>query len=555
MKILNKPKIKKAASFFMLFLMLIYSTECNYYKVKYKTAQDLPSIHDIGQIYKVMILHAGKHVYFLRDIQVDSASISGKIEETNPDIFFYHERTRGSDYAFSRRYKSEQKDILNEVHFYLNRTELDTATTKIALKDIQEIHIIEKATGKTAASYVFGAIGITAGVFVIVGVIALLTKSSCPYVYVNDGGGYVFEGETFGGAIAPNLERDDYMPLPDIQTTGNPYKIRISNELLEKQYTDVAELMVVNHPKNQKVLLDKNGQPQSITNTVNPISATSSNGNNLLSVLQKKDANVFFFNDQNYSQNSITLKFKKPINTTTGKLVLNGKNTLWFDYLFGEFIGKFGASYNRWMEQQAKMPSAERLEKIKENEFPLSVYIKKNGKWVFADNLLTVGPLASRDFVIPVELSDIQGDEIEVKIETGFMFWEMDYAGMDFTSNQKLSIDILKPTVAAGTGHKDWTAALKEADKNYMAQDSVGQVTEITYPSVKHNDEQAQTVFLHTRGYYTLIRHFEGLPNIVELNKFKTPGYFSGFSRMKYLKAMDKEENLAIVPKTPLKQK
>lgn len=543
MKMLNNQTIRQTLSFFMIFLMLVNTIGCNYYKVKTGTAKDIPSIKDIGKVYKVMVIHAGERVYFLRNMQVDSVNISGKLEETNPEVFFYDENN------WKNRYKSEEKNVLNEVHFYLSVNELDTSRTTIALKDIKEIRIIEKDTGRTAASYVFGTIGVAAGVFVVAIVIALLTKSSCPYVYVNDGEGYVFEGETFGGAIAPNLERDDYMPLPDIQAKDRAYKIRISNELLEKQYTDLAELMVINHPKNQKVLLDKNGQPQLISNTVNPITATSSNGNNLMTALQKKDANVFFFNDQNYSQNSITLKFKKPINSTTGKLVLNGKNTLWFDYLFGEFIGKFGTSYNRWMEQQAKMPYAERLQKIKENEFPLSIYIKKNGKWVFVDDLLTVGPLATRDFVIPIEMADIQGDEVEIKVETGFMFWEMDYAGMDFTSQKPMSMDIIKPVMAVGTGARNWTSALKEADKNYMAQDSVGQITEITYPSVKHRDDEAQTVFLHTRGYYTLIRNFEGLPHIVELNKFKTPGYFSDFSRMRYLNTLDKEENLAFIPK------
>lgn len=543
MKMLNNQTIRQTLSFFMIFLMLVNTIGCNYYKVKTGTAKDIPSIKDIGKVYKVMVIHAGERVYFLRNMQVDSVNISGKLEETNPEVFFYDENN------WKNRYKSEEKNVLNEVHFYLSVNELDTSRTTIALKDIKEIRIIEKDTGRTAASYVFGTIGVAAGVFVVAIVIALLTKSSCPYVYVNDGEGYVFEGETFGGAIAPNLERDDYMPLPDIQAKDRAYKIRISNELLEKQYTDLAELMVINHPKNQKVLLDKNGQPQLISNTVNPITATSSNGNNLMTALQKKDANVFFFNDQNYSQNSITLKFKKPINSTTGKLVLNGKNTLWFDYLFGEFISKFGTSYNRWMEQQEKLPSAERLQKIKENEFPLSIYIKKNGKWVFVDDLLTVGPLATRDFVIPIEMADIQGDEVEIKVETGFMFWEMDYAGMDFTSQKPMSMDIIKPAMAVGTGARNWTSALKEADKNYMAQDSVGQITEITYPSVKHRDDEAQTVFLHTRGYYTLIRNFEGLPHIVELNKFKTPGYFSDFSRMRYLNTLDKEENLAFIPK------
>ncbi|MBK6786045.1 MAG: hypothetical protein IPG79_21600 [Saprospiraceae bacterium] len=106
-------------------------------------------------------------------------------------------------------------------------------------------------------------------------------------MYVYDGETYIFEGETFGGAIAQNLERDDYMPLPDIRGNHGHYKIRISNELKEIQYTDLAELIVVDHPENSEVLLDKKVTPCAF-NKISASKAKSENGDNLLSVLDKK---------------------------------------------------------------------------------------------------------------------------------------------------------------------------------------------------------------------------------------------------------------------------
>jgi len=433
------------------------------------------------------------------------------------------------------------------VHIYLKKEikELEAGHAEIPLSAIQEIRVIEKNTGKTAASYIFTGLGIIIGVFIIITIIAALTKSSCPYIYVNDGESFVFQGETYGGAIAQNLERDDYMPLPAIQEKNGTYQIRISNELKEQQYTDLAQLIVVNHSKEQEILLDQSGHPQNIENAIQPINAWSYSGDNLNYLLGEKDKEVYFFNDRDQTINGVNMTFIKPANATKGKLVINGKNTLWFDYLFGKFIEKFGGTYDFYMEKQRKIPGSERIQRAIDNDFPLSVYLKKNGNWELVEYLFTVGPLASRDFVIPIELSDVQDDTFEVKVETGFMFWELDYAGMSFSTNNSVHTNFLKPSLAVGTGGVDWTLELGDADGQYMKQDKIGEVTEVIFKAPPSRNDQIQSVFLHSRGYYELIRDFKGLPEIAELNKFKTPGYFSEFSRYHYLRILDSSEEVA----------
>ncbi len=54
------------------------------------------------------------------------------------------------------------------------------------------------------------------------------------------------------------------------------------------------------------------------------------------------------------------------------------------------------------------MLGEERLKKISENNFPLSIYIRKNNSWQLVEEIMTVGPLAYRDFVIPIDLSNLQ---------------------------------------------------------------------------------------------------------------------------------------------------
>jgi hypothetical protein len=532
---------KRCISILLIYLILFYTTGCNYFKVKYISNNDTNSIYDIGNIHKQFIVHFGDIRYSIQSIKVDNTKITGDLYIHKSQIYYYDGRPN--------RYKSFEKDILHEVHIYLKESFSypKVGPVEIPLSEIHEIRVIDKNTGATTASYIFSGLGIIVGILAIITIIAALLKSSCPYIYVYDGGSFVFQGETYGGAIASNLARDDYLPLPAIKKTNGTYKIRISNELKEKQYTDLAELMVVNHPGGQNILLDQNGIPHEISNPVLPVHAVSNNGDNLKSALEVTDKEVYLYNDPDYSINAVNLTFERPANVSSGKLILNGKNTLWFDYLFGKFLEKFGVMYDTYMDEQSKILASERYQRAIDNDFPLSIYVKKNGNWDLVEHLFTVGPLASRNFVIPIDLTETYEQKVEVKVETGFMFWELDYAAMSFSENTDYEVNIVKPSIAVGSGSVNWTAELTNPDGQYMAQELTGEVTKVTYKAPPVKNDQMQTVFLHSRGYYELVRDFEGLPELVELNKFKNNGYFSEFSKNEYLNVTAPDRHTASI--------
>lgn len=529
---------QKTIAWIFIVLIMFYSVGCKYYKVKQIKANQITTLGDIGQLHKSFFIHHAGMTYSLHDIHIDSVSLSGMI--SHPNTYHYQEFR---DY----RIREFEQNILNEVHIYLNPATawISRGPASIPFSSISKITIVEKDSGKTAASYIFGGLGIILGVFVIIGVIVALTKSSCPYVYSDGGEGFVFEGEIFGGAIASNLQREDYVPLKSLKSKDDLYKIRISNELKERQYTDLAELLVVEHEANEQVLLDKFGVPHIIKHLESPQSALSYSGEDLLPSVVKKDSILFLFNDEEYSRNGIVLRFDNPTHADEARLVITGKNTLWFDYQFGEFLSLFGSFYDGYMEKQSKVPQAEREQLGIDNDFPLSISIKNQEEWITVERLNTIGPLASRDFVVPIDLSNIHEDYFEIKLETGFMFWEVDAVGIDFTSNQEFEVSRLKPISAKGTGSNDWIEALASIDHQYMAQEESGDIAEIVFRAVEPDDQKVQSCFLHTSGYYELVREFEGLPDLVELNKFKTNGYFSDFSRANYLRILNKEEFLA----------
>ena len=529
---------RKVVVYTMIGLVLFQTTSCHYFKINQKRAEALPTLLEIGEIHKYFIIHQEDQVYALENITVDSTFLNGELVLPTEPIHYYLGR--------KFRYTKEERPILHEVHIYMTKeaSPLEAGSATIPLQDLRELRIIEKDTGKTIASYILVTLGGAAAAFALLLVIVALTKSSCPYVYVYDGEGFVFQGETFGGAIAPNLERDDYMPLPFARSQDGFYHLRINNELKERQYLDLAELLLVHHLPEEQVLLDRNGQPHLLRQPVPPLIAESFSATDVQASLRNHDRDVYFFNEENADDSGLFLTFARPAGITKGKLVLTAKNTLWFDYIFGEFLAKFGGAYPEWMDRQAKIPSDQRQANVIRSEFPLSIYLERDGDWQLVDHLSTVGPLANRDFVVPVDLSDLTADTFRIKIETGFMFWEMDRVAIDFSENPELSVSSIAPAQAIGTYGQDWREALLVADGTYMAQERTGEVTELLFGVPEPPAGQVQSTFLHTRGYYELVRDFTGLPQVDALNRFKEEGHFSEFSRERYRQFHAREEVL-----------
>lgn len=354
MRTFNSPVRKKIIAFFFIFLTLISSNSCNYFLIRSPQTLDENTTFK-NHVNNRYLVHANGEVFELYNLSFDKDALTGQLNVTSKEPRYSDGRTN--------RYKSTEREILNEVHFYVSDQTLTSGTVVIPLKNIHQVKVIDPNTGLTILTYVVTIALIAISLYVVILIIVLLTKSSCPYIYSNNGNEFVFEGEIFGGAIGKNLERDDYLPLQNVINNAGEYRIRINNELQERQYTDVTELMLINHPVGTRMLTNRQGTPYMICKEVAPVSAVSIDGTSQLPLLSKRDSSTFLFDNQNHTAadatNSLVLSFNRK-DATRGNLILCAKNTLWFDYIYGEFIEKFGSSFDTWMEKQSNVSAAER---------------------------------------------------------------------------------------------------------------------------------------------------------------------------------------------------
>ena len=524
-----------AVAWALLVALVPLVTGCNFYRTREKEVNQA-NVNLLAES-KMFILHEGQAVWQLQNPHLNGEVLEGnKIPLSEPVIPYGTPHAHGKPATYKT---AESPVVLNLVHVYITGFQAGSADqVSIPFAAIQRIDLVEKDTGRTTASYVLGVVGGTVAILAILLVIVALTKSSCPFVYAYDGQNYRFVGEAYGGAIFAPAERHDYLPLPAIQPEGNQYRVKISNELKERQYTNLAELLLVQHPIGSQVLLDQRGQVQTLTSPQPATHASSPAGHDYTTQLQATDHDAFLFDEDapGAAPNALVMSFAKSAGVHQGKLVLHAQNSLWLDYLYGEFIGKFGAYYTTWAAQQKTQLTAINYQWGLDQHIPLKVYVEADQGWQLVETIPTVGPLAARDLVVPLNFAANSSRQVRVKLECGFMFWEVDYAALDCSPNLPVQLDNCRLQSALTERGQDVRTQLAANDSLYLKQLHPGTAVTLTYESSlpAPGPHSRRTTFLHTKGYYEHIRDFKGLPNLPELYAFKKPGRFVEFSKEKF---------------------
>ena len=519
----------------MLVLTICLSTACHHYYMTVNSpakgaAEVSGSVDSLQNASRVFILRNGNDAYMMTSMQIseDRKTLHCALREVPPEHqshFTFGVRGR----KIYQPWKAEGRGILNEVHLY---TTMDTGAGigeyTLDLDRVEKIEVIEKDRKRTTSSYVIGAVGYTLGAVVVVAIIVAATKSSCPFIAAYDGNEFALQGEAFGGAIYPQLARHDYIPLKMAPLPDGSLQVKITNELKERQYTDMAELLVVDHDPNSNILVDENGNLYSVANPQAPLEARLGKKSVLSAISQKDDNAIVYLDDSSRAdaRNELYLTFAKPAACQQGKLVLNLKNSYWLDLLYGKLAEGLGRYYPVYLRKQRKASPQSLLTWIRQQQIPLDIEIKSGGSWKNVTSLLTIGPLANRQIVVPLNLEPGQ-TVAEIKLGTGFFFWEIDYAALDLSPQSSFSVQRLKPAHAIDEYGQDLIGSLEKEDGRYLEQPEIGNSASLEFmPGVTTPVSGSRTYFLHVKGYYEHIRDFKNRPDIPFITQFRKPNAF-----------------------------
>ena len=317
-------------SVIMSLLIVNLFTGCSYFKIKGVREEDQKSkltwLQEFNQADKFIVLHQDGVSLQLQNAQIDP--LNYELKGVLKELPAAHTYKRPLEIGEGQRYKKSVQSPLNEVHLYLNNEISMTPgnSLSIPITSIEKIGYSEADVVREVANI----FGIVVGSLALISVIVALTKSSCPFIYVDNGQQWAFQGELYPGNIYEKAQKTNYLKLPDLVSKDGFYNLQITNELLEIQHTDEVVLEVVDHPDSVTVGMDPSGTLYTIADPAPPIKAIADGDYDILQkVISTDDLLAAFNTPAQYSDNKrrIDLWFEHDRLQTDAKLVLNVKNS------------------------------------------------------------------------------------------------------------------------------------------------------------------------------------------------------------------------------------
>lgn len=384
-----------------------------------------------------------------------------------------------------------------------------TSPYEVPLDQVQRVWVerTEISKGRTIGLVAAVAVGTVA---IVAGVIAA-TKQSCPFVYSWDGTEYVFDAEPYGGAITRGLEKDDFSELGRLKEQDGLYRLKITNEVDETQLTNLTELWVVDYPPGTRVVPDIQGKLHTLAAPYAPLSARDADGRDLLPWLRATDRLIWepsaVPDAKGSLQSDIVMTFPKPAGATQVKLVANAATGLWGSYMIKKMVELRGREVGAWYtaidDNQAARDALFAWE-VREELYALKIYVEEPTGWVVRGILPGTGPFISKDRIVPLDVSRVQGDQLRIRITPPAGFWALNSFNVDYSPDRPVRVEKLKPSTALNLEGQDVLPELVAVDDRYYEMPNVGDTADLTFRAPPRHTGTERAVFLHSRGYYKL---------------------------------------------------
>lgn len=556
MKFLREKRTLKTISF--IWLIGILSSCGSYYKLKQINNHFEEKIN--SEVYNgstVFFVHADKDLFQIAQPSVASNVLIAEIIPTDQaELEFY--RKMSNSFTKKKRFtpqmveESRLKNRRDQVSIDSIRLENSLLEKEPVSSKIHQVHIYTESYSKKdnqltintsqlfamqifkkaldpGLTFLISILG-TAVMFIIL----LIIACACPHIYMDNGKESVFTNTLFTGSVSQALERFDYKTLQDFHPTSSDLHLQIRNENQEKQWTNVLGLTVAYHDPSVQVLTDVNGTLYTIQNPISGMKYTSHEGTSIQHELSKDDNSYFAFDHPTKTGlASAFVQFEKPNELDNAKLILNVKNSEWAGFVHQQFLASLGSHHEAWLSSNQKQSGKAQLAAMKKAGIPLVVSIKKDNRWVELETILAIGNANDQSLIIPIQPELLSDPSIQIRIDSGFNLWEIDYAAMDFSKPANITVEHLTPSQVSGSSSN--RSALFTDDANYLVTETGSEPIDVSFEGLKTN--QMRTLILESKGYYTRQYFQNGKTNWFELAKIATKYGIGKFSQDRYVKS------------------
>ncbi|MBM3312307.1 MAG: hypothetical protein FJY80_12465 [Candidatus Aminicenantes bacterium] len=363
-------------------------------------------------------------------------------------------------------------------------------------------------------------------------------SESCPFIYSYDGREYVLDAEPYGGAVCAGLERTDWVALDHLAPAGGRYKLLLTNELEEVENVDELKLVVVDHPEGVAVVPELSGQMRTIAAPRPPVSARDGDGRDILPFVRANDGSFWIGRMEGRDpgkdedlKDELVLEFAKPAGARQAKLVANAWWTQWGAQAIKPILatqgGELGAFFDRINARGPALLSVMSWF-AREEMYNLQVRVETAGGWKTKALIFGGGPMIAKDKAYALDLEDVEGDTVRVKLTPAAGFWMIDRLALDYSEDVPVAVTEVGAVSARDESGRDMTGPLAFDDGDYFVIPKGAGPTALEFdappPPPPPAPGSARTVFVKATGHYVFMLNGEGERTLDLDEVMRTPG-------------------------------
>ncbi len=347
---------------------------------------------------------------------------------------------------------------------------------------------------------------------------------SCPFVYSFDGQQYRLDAEPYGGSICPGLERADWVRLDGLEPSAGQYRLKLANELDEIEHVDELKLVVVDHPAGVAVAPGLDGRMRTIVAPLQASSARDASGRDIRPLLRAEDETFWVGRIEGRDpdkdedlKDELTLEFPRPSGARDAKLVTSAWTTLWGSQAIRPLLETQGEALDPYLAKiNAGGPPLLSLMGwfAREEMYVLQARVETGSGWRTRALVYGGGPIIAKEKAYALDLSDVAGDTVKIKLTPAAGFWMIDHVALDFTEDAPIRVTELAASSARDADGLDIRGALAAADGRRFVLPKGSRPAALEFDVPPAAPGLARSVFVKARGYYDILLDAKGAPTL-----------------------------------------
>lgn len=346
---------------------------------------------------------------------------------------------------------------------------------------------------------------------------------SCPLVYSWDGAGWRLDSGTFGGAITEGLARTDVDNLDHAVATDGVVRLKVANELAETDHLDALRLVAVDHAPGTRVAPAPDGTIVGFGPPRPPDRARDFRGRDALARVASKDDWSWESSlaDDVPARDGLELEFRRPAGATEARLVIDAHNTPWSAHLLTEYLRAHGDGLEAWYADLDSDPEDARrfFGRIARDAF-LDVAVQTRTGWRGQGLVWEAGPELVKRQVVSLDLEEVEGDVVRVRLTAPASFWLVDHVAIDYGPEPAVTVHEIDVATARTRDGRDVRGEIGAPDGRAWTIET-GDWAEVTFDVPPVSPGRARTYLLASTGWYRVHAGREGPPDRALLTAFE----------------------------------